>query len=46
MAKQINKQQPAAEKKAEPKKEIVLTPFIPESLAKKIFLGFALARLC
>ena len=43
MAKQINKPQPAAEKRAEPKKEIVLTPFIPESLAKKLFLGFALA---
>jgi tetratricopeptide (TPR) repeat protein len=43
MAKQQSKPQPAAEKKVETKKELVLTPLIPEPLAKKIFIGFALA---
>ncbi len=38
-----NKPQPKAEKKPEPKKEVVLTPLIPEPLAKKIFIGFAVA---
>jgi len=41
MAKQYKKPQPVAEKKAEPKKEVALTPFITEGLAKKIFIGFA-----
>jgi len=45
MAKQKSKPQPAAEKKVEPKKEVVLTPLIPESLAKKIFIGFAVVLL-
>ncbi len=45
MAKQYKKPQPVAEKKAEPKKEVVLTPLIPEPLAKKIFIGFAAALL-
>jgi Dolichyl-phosphate-mannose-protein mannosyltransferase len=45
MAKQQSKQQPAAAKKVEAKKETILTPFIPETLAKKIFLGFAAGLL-
>ncbi len=43
MAKQQKKTQPAPEKKAEPKKEIVLTPLLSDSLAKKIFLAIAVA---
>jgi Tetratricopeptide repeat len=43
MAKQYNKPQPKAEKKPEPKKEVVLTPLIADPLAKKIFIGFAVA---
>lgn len=43
MAKQQSKPQPAAEKKVEPKKETILTPLIPDTLAKKIFIGFAAA---
>ena len=42
MAKQYKKPQPVAEKKVEPQKEVVLIPFIPEGLAKKIFIGFAI----
>ncbi len=45
MAKQPSKPKPAAEKKVEPKKEVVLTPLISEPLAKKIFIGFAVALL-
>jgi hypothetical protein len=46
MAKQYKKPQPpVVEKKTEPKKEVVLTPFITEPLAKKLFIGFAIA-LC
>ena len=45
MAKQQNKPQPKPEKKVEPKKEIVLTPLIPEALSKKIFVGVAAALL-
>ena len=41
MAKQQSKPQPKAEKKVEPKKEFILTELIPESLAKKIFIGVA-----
>lgn len=41
MAKQQNKPQQQPQKKVEPKKEVVLTPLIPETLAKKIFIGFA-----
>lgn len=45
MAKQQNKPHSKTEKKPEPKpepkKEIVVAPLIPEALAKKIFIGFA-----
>jgi len=41
MAKQYKKPQPVVEKKVEPKKEVVLSPLIPEALAKKIFIAFA-----
>ena len=45
MAKQYKKPQPVVEKKAEPKKEVVITPLIAEPLAKKIFIGFAIVLL-
>src|ERR1043165_3826397 len=43
MAKQQNTPQPKPQPKTEPKKDIVLTPLIPEPLAKKLFFGFAVA---
>ncbi|HWB63530.1 MAG TPA: tetratricopeptide repeat protein [Chitinophagales bacterium] len=43
MAKASAKPQPKPEKKTAPAKEIVLTPLIPEPLAKKLFIGFAVA---
>lgn len=41
MAKQPAKPQPKPQVKSEPKKEVVLTPLIPDSIAKKVFWGFA-----
>ncbi|MDB5283776.1 MAG: hypothetical protein JWO06_2851 [Bacteroidota bacterium] len=45
MAKQQIKPQPKPQPKVEPKKELVLTPLIPDALAKKIFIGFAVLLL-
>ncbi len=38
----LNKPQPQADKKSEPKQETILTPLLSDSLAKKLFFGFAL----
>ncbi len=43
MAKEQSKPQAKATVKAGPKQEVVLTPLIPDTLAKKLFLGFAAA---
>ncbi len=45
MAKQSGKATAKADKKPEPKKIVVLTPLIPEPLAKKIFIALAAALL-